>query len=365
LQHGPGAEEQGAALLLKFGEVRQISRIVPRSSIAQVLTVFFLFGVASLLLFASENPQHKGTKLEGYTIGVKPDNITVVDKKGQELKILTDKDYTSIVGLGAEVTVWYTNEGGAYRLEDIEYPNEGFFLPADQIRTNIKRIIILPKSEDVENTEGLFTAISRYLQDNAGWFAAPPELAEEISRRSKTLPSSLDAIDPKTGQVDMQRFLEAQGSLVMKIAAETRADAVLEIKVEKVKANVHGSVASWDDMVEVVGGKGTRALSKLTLTGGKGWVYAATVDMNLWSRSGKLLWKKRRGFATLGFQVGMGSKYRERPLTEVYADGEAMEKWLVATLGGLVPPINVTVPQQVSPELKRQIEKAKQAPEDK
>jgi len=349
-------------LLLKFGEARQISRLIPRSPSAQVLTAFLLLGATALLLCASENPRHKGTKLEGYTTAVQPDSITVFDKKGQELKILTDKDYTSIVGLGAEVTVWYTNQGGVYRLEDVEYPNESFFLPADQIRTNIKRIIILPKSEGVENTEGLFTAISKYLQDNAGWYVAPPELAEEIANQAKPSPSSLDAIDPKTGQVDMQRFLEAQGSLVMKIAAETRADAVLEVKVEKVKAEVHGSVASWDNVTEVVAGKGTRALSKLTLIGGKGWVYAATVDMDLWNRGGKLLWKQRRGLAALGFQVGMGSKYRERPLTEVYADGEAMEKWLVATLGALVPPV---MPPQVSPELTKQLEKAKKAGEGK
>lgn len=349
-------------MLLKFGEVRRISRLIPRSPIAQVLTVFLLVGATALLLCASENPRHKGTKLEGYTTAVQPDRITVFDKKGQEFEFLTDKDYTSIVGLGAEVTVWYTNQGGVYRLEDVICPNESFFLTADQIRTNIKRIIILPRSEGVENTEGLFTAISKYLEDNAGWFVAPPELAEEIANQAKPSPSSLEAIDPTSGQVDMQRFLEAQGSLVMKIAAETRADAVLEVKVEKVKARVRGSVASWDDVTEVVAGKRTRALSKLTLIGGKGWVYAATVDMDLWNRSGKLLWKNRRGLAALGFQVGMGSNYRERPLTEFYADEEALEKWLVATLGELAPPV---MPPQASPKLDEGLKRAKEAEEEK
>jgi hypothetical protein len=153
----------------------------------------------------------------------------------------------------------------------------------------------------------------------------------------------------------MQHFLQAQAPLVMKIAAETRADAVLEVKVEKVKAEVRGGVASWDNMTEVVAGKGTRALSKLTVTGGRGWVYAATADMNLWSRNGKLLWKQRRGFAALGSQVGMGSSYRARPLTEIYADEEAMQKWLAATLGGLAPPM---APLHVSPKLTKQLKKA-------
>jgi hypothetical protein len=60
--------------------------------------------------------------------------------------------------------------------------------------------------------------------------------------------------------------------------------------------------------------------------------------MNLWSQSGKLLWKKRRGFAVLGVQSGMGGKYRERPLKEVYDDTAAMQRWLVATLSQLAPP---------------------------
>jgi hypothetical protein len=339
-------------LLSNSGEAHQISRLLLRTTTAWVLSALLLLGTATVSIYASENPRHTGTKLEGYATALQPDSIRVFDKKGQELKILTDKDYSSIVGLGAEVTIWYTNQGGVYRLEDIEYPNEGFFLPADQIRANIRRIIILPESDDVENTEGLFTAISKYLQDNAGWFVAPPELGEAIANQAKPARSLLDAIDPKTGQVDMRRFLQEQGSVVMKVAAETRTDAVLEVKVEKVKAEVRSGVASWDNATEVVAGKGTRALSKLTITGGRGWVYAATVDMNLWSRRGKLLWKQRRGFAALGFQQGMGSRYRERPLTEVYADEEAMHKWLVATLGGLAPPVGVTRPQQVPPDIK-------------
>jgi hypothetical protein len=85
----------------------------------------------------------------------------------------------------------------------------------------------------------------------------------------------------------------------------------------------------------------------------KGWVYAATADMSLWSQSGKLLWKKRRGFAVLAVQSGMGGKYRERPLKEVYDDNAAMQHWLLGTLSQLAPPVHGVAPAspEVSPSL--------------
>jgi hypothetical protein len=355
-------------VLLNLSEapVTGIARL--KCLIAPALSAIILLIAAHVCLFPAQNPKHTGTKLEGYAIDVTSDSITVFDKKRQEIKILTDKDYTSRVGMGALVTLWYTNEGGAYHLQDIELPDENMFLPADRIRENIKRIIILPKSQDVDNTQPLFAAISQYLQDNAGWYVAPAELGAEIASRTQTSSNPLDSIDPQTGQVDMQRFLDAQSSNATKVAEEARVDAVLEIKVDKVKATVRQQTASWDDMTEVVADKKTRALAKLTgigAFGGKGWVYAATVEMNLWSRNGKILWQKRRGFAALGFQTGVGYKYRERPLTEVYANTEAMNNWLAATLGGLARPVKVSMPEQVSPELMKQLDKVKQRDEAK
>ena len=195
----------------------------------------------------------------------------------------------------------------------------------------------------MDNSEGLISAISKYLADNAGWFVAPPELAVEIAKPHQGLPASpLDAIDPNTGEVDMQRYLQPQRSLMTTIAEETRSDAVLEVSVIKVKAKVRASVASWDDMTEAVASRKSRVLSPLAGLGGNGWVYAATAEMNLWSQTGKLLWKKRRGFAVLGMQSGMGSKYRARPLTEVYVDSGAMQRWLEGTLGQLAPPLKET-----------------------
>jgi hypothetical protein len=333
------------------------------------------FGVAALIcviggsapIVAAQKPQHRGVKLEGFATVVTPDSISVFDKKNREIEILTDKDYTSLVGIAAPVTVWYTTEGGANHLEDIIYAAKaGTFAPAQSIRNSIRRIIILPHSEGVENSQGLISAISQYLADNTGWFAAPPELAIEIASRIKGSNSPLDAIDPDTGQVDMQRYLEPQRRLMRAIAEETHSDAVLEIQMVKVKARVRSSIASWDDMTEPVASRKSRALSPLGALGGKGWVYAATADMSLWSESGKLLWKCRRGFAVLAVQSGMGVKYRERPLTEVYDDTGAMQRWLESTLGPLAPPRPRSIEEspQISPQLQKQLEKAKHAGEE-
>ena len=92
-------------------------------------------------------------------------------------------------------------------------------------------------------------------------------------------------------------------------------------------------------MTEPVASRKTRTLSPFSVLGGNGWVHAATADMNLWSHDGKLLWKKRRGFAVLALQTGIGASYRERPLTDVYQDRDAMQRWLSETLGQLAPPI--------------------------
>lgn len=314
---------------------------------------------------AAQKPQHTGTKLEGFATIITPDSITVFDKKNQIVEIHTDKDYTALVGIAAPVTVWYTTAGGVNHLEDIVYPNQGgTFVPRSQILENIKRLIILPRPEDVENTQGLISAISKYLTDNAGWFVAPPELAVEVASRVKGPFSSLDAIDPDTGQVDMQHYLEFQRALMTAIAQQTRSDAVLEVRIVKVKASVHSGIATWDDMTEPVASRKARTLTSWEGLG-KGWVYAASADMNLWSKTGALLWKKRRGFAALGVQSGIELKYRGRPLTEVYDDSAAIERWLEETLGEIAPPgrrPSVEAPL-TSPVPRQELEKAKQSSE--
>lgn len=328
--------------------------------VAPALTALLLLGAGVLCLRATQKPQHTGVKLEGFATIVEPDCITVFDKKNHEIQIHTDKDYTSLVGIAAPVTVWYTTAGGVNHLEDIVYPTRAeTFVPTQLIRESIKSIVILPQPEGVENSQGLVSAISKYLVDNTGWFVAPPELTLEIASRTKVPTSSLDAINPNTGEVDMQQYLEPQRALMTTIATETRSDAVLEVRIIKVKASVHAGTASWDDMTEPVASRMSHALTPWEGLGNKGWVYAASADMTLWGQDGRLLWKRRRGFAVLAVQSGMGGKYHERPLTQVYEDSAAMQRWLGNTLGDLAPPIKGTGAPQISPELQKQIEKPK------
>lgn len=317
---------------------RSVSRRASRW-LASVMVIALLFPAAGAgALPGSQKSEHTGTRLEGYATVVTPNSITVFDRKKREFKIMTDKDYTALVGAGAAVTVWYIDINGVYHLEDITYPEAGgTFVSTDLIRQSTRRIIVLPEPEGVENTQGLMEAIGKYLSDNAGWYVAPPDLAREIANRSKAPGNSLDAINPDTGDVDMQKYLQPQTPLVVSIADETRSDAVLEVKVVKVKADVRESIAAWDNMTEPVSRH--KSFNLLPFGGsGKGWAYAATADMSLWSRTGKLLWKKRRGFALLGVKTDNGSKFRERPLTEVYANSDFMQRWLADTLGELAPP---------------------------
>lgn len=231
----------------------------------------------------------------------------------------------------------------------------------EHLRAQIKRIAIWPRSEDVENADGLVSAISNYLTDNTGWFVSPPELAVEIASRAKIPTSSLDAIDPNTGDVDMKRYLQSQRSVVTTLAEETRSNAVLEVRILKVKADVRGYVAYWDGVNESVASQKSRGLAPF---GGKGWVYAATADMYLWSATGKLLWRARRGFAVLGLKSGVSSKFRERPLTEVYEKTDFMQRWLEEVFSQLAPPRGKAVgPLPVPPEIQKQLEDARQAGE--
>jgi hypothetical protein len=318
---------------------------------ASLALAAWMLAATALPIRAAQNPQHKGAKVEGFATVVTSDSITVFDKKNQMIEIHTDKDYSALVGIAAPVTVWYTTENDVNHLEDIVYPTKAAeFVPPDLIRQNIKRIIILPRTDGVDDADGLVKAISQYVADNTGWYIAPSELAVEIAGRTKSSNSPLDAVDPDSGRVDMQQYLEPERALMTKIADESHSDAVMEIDIVKVKATVHSGIATWDDMTEPVASRTARSLTPWEGFG-KGWVYAVTADMNLWSQSGTLLWKKRRGFAVLGVQSGLGGKYHERPLKEVYDNSDAMRRWLIDTLSQLAPPVHgvTPAPLEVSP----------------
>jgi hypothetical protein len=307
-----------------------------RRVVAAGISVLILAGAPCL--GAGQKAQHTGTKVEGFAVVITPQSITLFDKKGREIDLVTDKDYTSLIASAAPVTVWYSTTGGVHHLEDIVYPASGAFIPNNLIRRRINRIAILPHGEAVDNSEGLFTAISTYLTENAKCFVAPPDLVLEVVGRTSGARSSLDAVNPARGDVDMKAYLEPQRALVSKITEATHTDAVLEVTLLRVKADVRGSVASWDDMTEPVASGKARTLSPFAGLQSRGWVDAATADMSLWDKTGKLLWRKRRGFAVLAVQAGVTSRYRPRPLTEVYAKDDAMQRWLADTLGQLATP---------------------------
>jgi hypothetical protein len=273
----------------------------------------------------------------GVTTAVEPTQVTILGADGHELTVVCEEDFTMKVGVGSKVTVWYTPKNGVNKLNWLEYPLENFFVPGDLIRSRVKKVIPLPSSR-VPDSEGIVDRIAKYLEANLGWYAAPAVLAEEIRRRSPVSNSTLEAIDPATGQFNMNRYLQSQRQLFTRVASETRVDAVLEINVERVQAVFTRHVAEWDGAAQAVASGGTRALWSVGVIPVTGEVPAATVVMKLWDAQGKLLWSNRRGFAVLAVLNRAGTSFRDRPLAEVYEDEPSIQAWLVDVLGALAPP---------------------------
>ena len=65
----------------------------------------------------------------------------------------------------------------------------------------------------------------------------------------------------------MQRYMQLQRSLMTAIAQQTRSDAVLEVRIVKVKASVRSGIASWDEMTEPVMSRKARDLDLMGETG--------------------------------------------------------------------------------------------------
>jgi len=276
-------------------------------------------------------------KVVGLTTAVEPTRVTIAGTDGHELTVVCQEDFTLKVGLGSKVTVWYTPKEGVNKLDWMEYPLENFFVPADLIRGQIKKVITLPNAT-VPDSEGIVDRITKYLEANLGWYVAPSILAQEIRRRSARSNSTLEAIDPATGQFDMNVYLQSQRQLIAHLASETRVDAVLEVDVERVQAKFDRHIAEWDGVAQPVASNATRTIWSLSILPVTGEVPAATVVMRLWDARGKLLWGNRRGFAVLALRVGIGGGFRDRPLSEVYQDEASIQAWLAETLGTLAPP---------------------------
>jgi len=267
---------------------------------------------------------------------VEPIRVTIQDATGQTVTVICTEDFTPKVAVGSEVTAWYTPKPEGNFLDWLQYPLENFFVPADEIRRQIKKVIILP-NYGVPDSQELVERIGGYLENNLGWYVAPPLLGEEIRRRFGKQGSTLEHIDPTTGQFDANRYLQAQHALIEHLVTEARVDAVLEVNVERIQAKFTSQIAVWDGVTEPVANKATLMAGNLAPFSINGEVPAATVEMKLLDAQGKLLWANRRGFAVLYLRTGVGNKFRERPLSEVYQNEAGVNEWLTAALGTIAP----------------------------
>ena len=299
-----------------------------------------LVWVAQLLSFSAASQaaerQPKPRTIVGITTEVEPNRVTIRGGKGVDVTVETVDDFTEKVAVGSQVTAWYFPGDGANVLQWFEYPRENSFVSPSQFRSQIKKLIILP-TDNVGQADGLFTAMGKFLESRLGWFVAPPMLAEEIRRRARKSDSTLEIIDPSTGDADLAAYVQPQGNLIRKVASEARADAVLEATVERVQVKFRSQVADWDGARQTVSGKASRTLAILSPVPVQGQVPAATVVLKLWDSQGRLLWSNRRGFAVLALQVGIGSKFRERLIPEVLEDAASLEQWFTSVFGSWLP----------------------------
>lgn len=268
---------------------------------------------------------------------IEPGVVSIRAEGGQEVTLQTHEDLTQKVAVGSKVTAQYFTKDGTNILSSMEPPLENFFSPANQIRGEIRKVIILPSST-VPEGELILDAIAKYVESNLGWYVAPRSLAEEIRNRWRGPASALAALDPASGEFDMARYFERQREFIRKLADDTRVDAVLEANVERVQASVYAKVAYWDGVQMPLTSKGVRFLSLMGKDPGEGEVPAATVQLKLWNAQSKLLWSHRRGFTVLAVLIGGGEKFRDHPVSEALEKTESVDPWLAAVFGSLLPP---------------------------
>jgi hypothetical protein len=278
----------------------------------------------------------KPLKIKGILTQVEPTHLTVRDSKGNNVIIQPKEDFTEKVAVGAEVTAWYYPGEAVNELQWLEYPPESYFISPNQFLGHIKKIILLPNSR-AGNAEGLYDAVEGFLQGRMGWFVAHRMLAEEIQRRSQKAKSTLEVIDPATGDVDLTHYITEHDKLIQKIADMTRVDAVLQVDVEQVQVNFRSQVATWDGQQQLVSSKTSRTLTLLAAIPIDGHVPAATAVFKLWDPQGRLLWTHRRGFCVLALEQGIGMKFRDRPISEAVQDTDRTEKWLNQVFGSWLP----------------------------
>jgi hypothetical protein len=275
-------------------------------------------------------------KIVGLVTMVEPSRVTIRGAKEGEITVQTVEDFTEKVAVGSQVTAWYFPKEKVNVLQWLEYPLENSFVSPGQFRSQVKKIIILP-DDGVGGADGLFTAMGTFLESRLGWFVAPHILAEEIRRRARKSNSTLDVIDPSTGNVDLAAYVQTHRDLIRELASETRVDAVLEANVELVQVEFRYQMAVWDGVRQPVSSKVSRTLAVLSPLPVEGHAPAATVVLKLWDAQGNLLWSNRRGFAVLALQEGIRNKFRDRPIPEVLKDTGSVERWFADAFGSWLP----------------------------
>jgi len=256
--------------------------------------------------------QHAGTRIDGVLTQVNAADIMLRSDEGKEITLQTREDFRSKVGVGSRVKAWYLPGSDGYPLEWLEYPRENFFVSWDEIHNQVKRVAVLPVS-NVPGAGNFFETVASYLRTNLHW---------RVPLVSSGAGSTLDAVDPATGQFDIAHYMDKGPETVATLLASAHAQAVLEVDVEAVKAPVRDRVASWDGVEEALAA-GPKS----------GEAPATSVTLKLWGDGGKLLWSNHRGFAVL--EIASGGKLRDRPLAEVLANAAPVEDWLNMMFAGL------------------------------
>jgi len=300
--------------------------------------------VVTMALWAAASNGSSGEKKEagaeqvyGYVMKVESHRITIMSLtgNGKVLPLTTQEDFTEKVAKGSKVTAWYFAQGNTYTLKWLEYPLENSFTSSRSIRGRVRRAIILPSSS-VPEADALYDMTAQFLETNLKWRFAPRALAEDVRQGNTKTASSAEVTNPSNGRGNPAPTTKEEGDLIPLIAREAKVNAVLEIDVEQVEANVKRSVATWDGVEEPVhASKGTLASGKPVTAPPKDTMPAATVVFRLRDSRGKLMWSNRRGFALLALREG--NELRERPLTEVFQNTDNVQAWLEMVFRSILP----------------------------
>jgi len=208
---------------------------IHRTSIFRRLASAFalvLLGIPVGCLAREKRPSAT-TKAVGLVTAVDSAHLSILVGE-QDVTLTTQEDFTEKVGPGARVTAWYSSKSGVNTLDWLEYPRETFALPPEQLRSQVRKVIILPNSQ-VPDADRLFEQIAKYVESNFGWYVAPRALAEEVRDRTLKVssrsvdasrsPSALDSIDPETGEFDIGRYTEGKVEPKERGQAEARPRA--------------------------------------------------------------------------------------------------------------------------------------------